>query len=68
MACLIGYGASAVYPYLAYQIIKDLCAKGEVNLSVEEAIFNYKKALEEGLLKIMSKMGISTLIRHRKAF
>ncbi len=61
MACLIGYGASAIYPYLAYQTIKDLCTKGEINLSVEEAIFNYKKALEEGLLKIMSKMGISTL-------
>ncbi len=61
IACLIGYGASAVYPYLAYQTIKDLCEKGQIKLSVEEAIFNYKKALEEGLLKIMSKMGISTL-------
>ncbi len=61
IACLIGYGASAVYPYLAYQTIKDLCEKGDIKLPVDEAIFNYKKALEEGLLKIMSKMGISTL-------
>lgn len=61
IACLIGYGASAVYPYLAYQTIKDLCDKGVLDISYEEAVFNYKKALEDGLLKIMSKMGISTL-------
>ncbi len=61
IACLIGYGASAVYPYLAYETIKELCEKGKIDKSYEEAIFNYKKALEDGLLKIMSKMGISTL-------
>jgi len=61
IACLIGYGASAVYPYLAYETIKELCDKGKLEIPYEEAIFNYKKALEDGLLKIMSKMGISTL-------
>ncbi len=61
IACLIGYGASAVYPYLAYEVIRDLCNNGKLKMHYEEAVFNYKKALEEGLLKIMSKMGISTL-------
>ncbi len=61
IACLIGYGASAVYPYLAYETIKELCDKGKLDMPYEEAVFNYKKALEDGLLKIMSKMGISTL-------
>ena len=61
IACLIGYGASAVYPYLAYETIKELCDKGKLEIPYEEAVFNYKKALEDGLLKIMSKMGISTL-------
>ncbi|MDQ7081741.1 MAG: glutamate synthase central domain-containing protein [Aquificota bacterium] len=61
IACLIGYGASAVYPYLAYEVIKDLCDSGKLEIPYEEAVLNYKKALEDGLLKIMSKMGISTL-------
>ncbi|EDP75193.1 glutamate synthase large subunit [Hydrogenivirga sp. 128-5-R1-1] len=61
IACLIGYGASAVYPYLAYETIKELCEKGKLEVPYEEAVFNYRKALEDGLLKIMSKMGISTL-------
>jgi glutamate synthase (NADPH/NADH) large chain len=67
MACLIGYGASAVYPYLAYQTIKDLCQRGEVKQPFEKAILNYKKALEDGLLKIMAKMGISTLNSYQGA-
>ncbi|MGC8853115.1 MAG: glutamate synthase central domain-containing protein, partial [Hydrogenobacter sp.] len=60
MACLIGYGASAVYPYLAYETIYELCQKGDIKIPYEQAVLNYKKALEDGLLKIMSKMGIST--------
>ncbi|MFN7064721.1 MAG: glutamate synthase large subunit [Aquificaceae bacterium] len=67
MASLIGYGASALYPYLMYELIYDLCQKGEVKLSYEQAVFNYKKALEDGLLKIMSKMGISTLNSYQGA-
>ncbi|MDW8095970.1 MAG: glutamate synthase large subunit [Aquificaceae bacterium] len=67
MACLIGYGASAVYPYLMYELIQELCQKGEIKVSYEKAVFNYKKALEDGLLKIMSKMGISTLNSYQGA-
>lgn len=67
MACLIGYGASAVYPYLAYETIYELCKKGEIKIPYEQAIMNYKKALEDGLLKIMSKMGISTLNSYQGA-
>ena len=67
MACLIGYGASAVYPYLAYETIYELCEKGDIKIPYEQAILNYKKALEDGLLKIMSKMGISTLNSYQGA-
>ena len=67
IACLIGYGASAVYPYLAYEVIYELCKKGEIELPYEVAVFNYKRALENGLLKIMSKMGISTLNSYQGA-
>ncbi len=67
MACLIGYGASAVYPYLAYETIYELCQKGEIDIPYDRALFNYKKALEDGLLKIMSKMGISTLNSYQGA-
>jgi len=61
MACLIGYNASAVYPYLAFQTIKEMCDKGDLNIPYEKAALNYKKALDEGLLKVIAKMGISTL-------
>jgi len=61
MCCLIGYGASAIYPYLAYQVIYEFWKKGEIEGPFEKAILNYKKALEGGILKILSKMGISTL-------
>lgn len=61
MACLIGYGASAIHPYLAFQTIKDMCDKGAVNIEYEQAALNYMKALEDGLLKVIARMGISTL-------
>jgi glutamate synthase (NADPH/NADH) large chain len=61
MACLIGYGASAIHPYMAFQIIKDLCDKGLINIEYEKAALNYVKALEDGLLKVLARMGISTL-------
>ncbi|MGB9668567.1 MAG: glutamate synthase central domain-containing protein, partial [Thermosulfidibacteraceae bacterium] len=64
MCCLIGYGASAVYPYLAYETICELCELKIVKVSFEEAILNYKKALEAGILKVLSKMGISTLVSY----
>ena len=61
MACLIGYGASAIHPYLALQTIKDMCDKGTVNAHFEQAALNYVKALDDGLLKVIARMGISTL-------
>ncbi len=69
LALLLGYGASAVNPYLAYESIADLVLKGELsaNIGVTKAIENYIKAACKGLLKIMSKMGISTLRSYRNA-
>ena len=57
---LAGYGAEAVNPWLAFDVIDDLCARGKVALDPEEAQANYLKAVGKGLLKVMSKMGIST--------
>ena len=69
LALLLGYGASAVNLYLAYEIIADLAVKKQlpVNLPVTRATKNYFVALQKGLLKIMSKMGISTLRSYRNA-
>ncbi|MFZ5972176.1 MAG: glutamate synthase large subunit [Bacteroidota bacterium] len=62
-ATLLGYGASGVNPYLVYQTIHDMKKKNllKEELTEEQAIYNYKKAVAGELLKIMSKMGISTL-------
>ena len=62
MALLLGFGASAVSPYLAYDTINDLAARGELGaLSSEQARYRYAKALTKGILKVMSKMGVSTV-------
>jgi glutamate synthase domain-containing protein 2/glutamate synthase domain-containing protein 1/glutamate synthase domain-containing protein 3 len=68
-ACLIGYGAALVYPYLAYQSAVDVLTNPrlEHNLSPSEAQHNYRSAVEKGILKIMSKMGISTISSYRGA-
>ncbi|WBB94926.1 MULTISPECIES: glutamate synthase large subunit [unclassified Solwaraspora] len=61
-AVLIGYGAAAVNPYLAFESVEDLIATGALaGITSTEAIGNYVKALGKGVLKIMSKMGISTV-------
>jgi glutamate synthase (NADPH/NADH) large chain len=67
MACLIGYGATAVYPYLALQTIIDLVNRGEVSVKISEALQNYRYSLNKGLLKVLSKMGISTVASYRGA-
>ena len=69
LACLIGYGATAVYPWLAYGILADLHAGGKLDPKVDlpKAWENYRKAAGKGLLKIMSKMGISTLLSYQGA-
>ncbi len=65
MATLIGYGATAIYPYLAYQIIENMVEQETVGADMHTAFTNYRKGLEKGLLKIMSKMGISTINSYR---
>jgi glutamate synthase (ferredoxin) len=66
LATLVGYGADAVNPYLAYQSIRDIVA-GPDGAEEAEAISHYKKALEDGLLKTMAKMGISTVESYQGA-
>lgn len=62
-AVLIGCGATSVYPWLAYAVITDLAAEGES----EKALTKYRKGIEKGLLKILSKMGISAIQSYRGA-
>jgi glutamate synthase (NADPH/NADH) large chain len=67
-ALLIGYGASAVNPYLAFETIEDLVASGAIaDLSAAKAIANYVKSMSKGVLKVMSKMGISTIASYTGA-
>jgi glutamate synthase (ferredoxin) len=61
-ACLIGYGAAAVNPYLALEAVAGLCHQQELGeVSLPEALSNFRAGIEAGIKKIMSKMGISTL-------
>ena len=68
-ACLIGFGATAINPYLALSTIRDLKLNGKIqsDLDVEHLKKNYIKAVNEGLLKVFSKMGISTLQSYQGA-
>ena len=66
-ALLLGYGASAINPYMAFAVIDNLVKRGEVQLDYATAERNYIKAIDKGLLKIMSKMGISTIRSYRGA-
>ncbi len=66
-AVLIGFGATAVYPYLSYEIINDQIRSGEVLADPLDAYKSYRKGVGKGLLKIMSKMGISTIASYRGA-
>ena len=66
-ALLLGYGASAINPYMAFAVLDDLVRRGDVQLNYETAEKNYIKALCKGLYKIMSKMGISTIRSYRGA-
>jgi glutamate synthase (ferredoxin) len=60
-ALLIGYGAGAINPYLAFETIEDLIRQGHVTrVDEKKAIHNYVKSINKGVLKVMSKMGIST--------
>jgi len=69
-ACLIGFGATAVYPYLAYQTLFDLMRQGVLKLEAiarQELGRSYRRGIRKGLLKIMSKMGICTVAGYRSA-
>ena len=66
-ALLLGYGASAINPYMAFAVLDDLVKRGEVQMNYETAEKNYIKAVCKGLYKIMSKMGISTIRSYRGA-
>jgi len=67
IAALIGCGASLVYPYLSYHVLCDLIASGELLVDVDTAFKQYRKGINKGLLKILSKMGISTIASYRGA-
>jgi len=69
-ACLIGYGATAVYPYLAYQTLFDMARNGLIaghDGEQAEVGRSYRRGIRKGLLKIISKMGISTIAGYRGA-
>jgi glutamate synthase (NADPH) large chain len=67
LACLFGFGATAVYPYVAFSVLDDMIRKGELLGDPIQAHINYRKGLNKGLLKILSKMGISTIASYRGA-
>lgn len=70
MACLIGYGATCIYPYLAYESIQGMLRSGEIDaedIDVPTLEQNYRQGINKGLLKILSKMGISAVSSYRGA-
>ena len=67
LALLIAFGARAVNPYLAHEWVRELCENGSVKLNPAEALANYDRALTAGVLKIASKMGVSTLQAYQSA-
>ena len=66
-ALLLGFGANAVNPYLAFAILGNLIKSGDIQLDFHTAEKNYIKSINKGLLKVMSKMGISTIRSYRGA-
>ena len=67
-ATLIGYGATTIYPYLAYECLSDMASKGEIEDNVSPRLATrYRKGINKGLYKIISKMGISTIASYRGA-
>ncbi|QGN06939.1 glutamate synthase large subunit [Halorhabdus sp. CBA1104] len=66
-ATLVGYGADAVTPYLAYESIAELVYDGTLEVDRETALAQYRHAIEDGIQKVMAKMGISTLESYKGA-
>lgn len=67
IATLIGCGASAVYPYLSFLMLFNMVSSGELLVTLSIALKNYRKSINKGLMKILSKMGISTIASYRGA-
>ena len=68
VALLLGYGAAAVNPYLAFETVEDLVTRGALTgIDRQQAVRNYVRALSKGVLKVMSKMGISTVASYTGA-
>ncbi|MBM7583987.1 glutamate synthase (NADPH/NADH) large chain [Bacillus pakistanensis] len=66
-ASLIGYGADAINPYLAFETYKQSISEGHLKIPFEETVSKYIKGVTEGVVKVMSKMGISTIQSYRGA-
>lgn len=66
-ACLIGYGVNGINPYMAYEAIGELIGDGLLEFDINEAIKRYNKACTKGIVKVMSKMGISTIQSYQGA-
>ncbi|MGV9413438.1 glutamate synthase large subunit [Nocardia sp. NPDC003693] len=76
MALLVGFGAAAINPYMAFESIEDMLERGALQMpgstgdiaeDFKKAVYNYNKAAGKGVLKVMSKMGISTIASYRGA-
>lgn len=66
-AVLLGLGATAIYPFMAFETIEQLVEQGQLDMTPRDAVQNYRNAINKGLLKILSKMGISTIASYRCA-
>lgn len=66
-AALLGYGADAINPYLAFATYKNAVREGSLSISYQEAVKRYVKAVTDGIVKVMAKMGISTIQSYRGA-
>ncbi|QDP02391.1 glutamate synthase large subunit [Thalassotalea sp. PS06] len=64
-AVLFGLGATAIYPFLAFETIEQMVEQGKIDMPARTALQNYRNAINKGLLKILSKMGISTIASYR---
>src|SRR5262249_10323706 len=67
-ALLLGYGAGTINPYVAFETLDDLIRQGMIaGIDHDEAVYRYRKAIKKGVVKVMSKMGISTIQSYRGA-
>ncbi|MBZ6071407.1 glutamate synthase large subunit [Aeromonas schubertii] len=64
-AVLLGFGATAIYPYLAYETLAQQVENGILKMSLRQAMQNFRNGINKGLYKVMSKMGISTVASYR---